>query len=254
MTIQRLIPPALLDMLRRIRKPPFGFFGDEPSFEAAAAAAGSGYSDPALVEGLVAAELRALARPAGRLAERDLQLGAVLARIGATGSLSVLDFGGGVGGEDRRARVLAPALELRWDVVETEALAAAAAAAVSRPGLEFHGSLDAVAGRSYDLVHASGSLQYVPDAEEVWRHLAATGHRWLCLNRIPFVPGDRDRYAVQRVPGGAAYPARFLAEDAWRTRIAATHDVVFEWDVPGDAPYADRIEGVRYAGLLLERR
>ena len=250
---QRLIPPALLDLLRRIRKPPHGFFGDEPTFEAAAAKAGPGYSEPGLVEGLVAAEQRAAARPPGRLAERDLQLGAVLARIGAAERLRVLDFGGGVGGEDRRARVLAPALELRWDVVETEALAAAAAAAVRRPGLEFHASLDAVSGRSYDLVHASGSLQYVPDAEDVWRQLAAVEHRWLCLNRIPFVAGERDRFAVQRAPG-ATYPARFLGEAAWRERIAATHDVVFEWDVPGDAPYADRIRGVRYAGLLLERR
>jgi putative methyltransferase (TIGR04325 family) len=255
-------------MLRRARRPAHGFFGSYPTYaEAAAAAGGQGYAEERLVEALVARQERETDVPASpeldpRWTELQLALGYAVDGRG-DGELRVLDFGGGPGGHyfdtarHRRASGW-PSAPLGWHVGETSEMVAVAAPRLANDELSFHSSLDALAGDPYDLLHVSGSLQYVPDAEATWDRLAAIAHRWLVLNRTPFVEGAADVFAVQRVlsPDGtsAAYPGRFLAREPWQARIGRTHDLVARWGVTSDRPYVQRVRGVSYEGMLLRRR
>ena len=263
-----LLPPALLRLWRRIRRPRYGFFGSYGSYpEAAEVAGGAGYSDPAMVDTLVQNQRRLAASPLPLTLDdhwMQLQLGLAHALEGAPdGELRVLDFGGAAGTHyfdvvRWRTRAGWPSGRLRWHVCETAAMAAAAGAALGDEELSFHHSLEELEKGSYDLVYVSGSLQYVPDAEDTWERLAGLSHRWLVLNRTPFVPAPADLFAVQRVlvPGGrpASYPGRFLAEAPWLQRIARTHELIVRWPERGAPTYVQARRDVRYKGMLLRRR
>ena len=175
----------------------------------------------------------------------------------------MLDFGGAAGTHyfdavRWRERTGWPPPPLRWQVCETQAMAAAAQPVLGGPELSFHTSVDELEGTAYDLVYVSGSIQYVPDSEATWNRLAALPHSWLVLNRTPFIAASADEFAVQRVmvPGGgrAAYPGRFLAERPWLDLIARTHDLIVRWPERGPSTYVQARRDVRYGGMLLKRR
>jgi putative methyltransferase (TIGR04325 family) len=215
-----LLPPVVLRLWRRVRRPRYGFFGSYETYnEAAAAAGGAGYSDAAMVEAIVRGqhERNAAPRPLA-LEDRWLHLELGLSHALASapdGELRVLDFGGAGGTHyfdvvHWRERTGWPSERLRWQVCETAAMAAAARPVLGGPELSFHASLDELEGDGFDLIYVSGSLQYVPDSEATWDRLAALPHSWLVLNRTPFIPAPHDFFAVQRVivPSGhrASYP------------------------------------------------
>ena len=263
-----VLPPVLLRLLRRVRRPAYGLFGSYSTYdEAAAASAGAGYEDPAIIEAVIGVQRARLASTGStELGPRGLELQLALAHAqgqAAGGELRVLDFGGGAGGHyfdvvARRAQSGWPEEALRWYVCETSAMAVAAQSALATDELSFHESLSELESVPYDLVHVSGSLQYVPDARDTWTRLAAISHRWLALNRTPFVSSDTDAFTVQRAPvpvgGSATYPSRLLAERPWLERMSRTHDLVARWPVASDQPYVERVRGVRYEGMLLRRR
>jgi putative methyltransferase (TIGR04325 family) len=263
-----LLPPALLRLWRRVRRPRYGFFGRYETYaEAAAAAGGAGYSDAATVEALVRGQRDRAAAPLpveleDRWPPLQLALSHALASA-ADGELRVLDFGGAAGTHyfdvvRWRERTGWPPGRLRWQVCETAAMVRAASPVLGGEELTFHASLDELEGGAYDLVHVSGSIQYVPDSEATWDRLAALPHSWLVLARTPFIPAPADLFAVQRVivPGGrpATYPGRFLAERAWLDRIARTHDLIVRWPERSAGPYVQARRDVRYEGMLLKRR
>jgi putative methyltransferase (TIGR04325 family) len=263
-----LLPPALLRLWRRVRRPRYGFFGTYDTYEeAAAAAGGAGYSDAAMVEAIVRGQSERAAGP-GPLGLEDrwlqLQLGLSHALVSASeAELRVLDFGGAAGTHyfdvlHWRERTSWPPGRLRWHVCETETMAAAAEPVFANEELSFHASLGEIEDGTYDLVYVSGSIQYVPNSEAVWDRLAALPHSWLVLNRTPFIPATADQFAVQRIldPGGrpVCYPGRFLAESPWLDRIARTHDLIVRWPERGPATYVQARRDVRYGGMLLKRR
>lgn len=262
-----LLPPVVLRMWRRVRRPRYGFFGSYVNYdEAAAAAGGAGYSDAPMVDAIVRGqrERNAGTRPV-EVEDRWLQLQLGLSHALAhapDGELRVLDFGGAAGSHyfdvvRWREQTGWPQGSLRWQVCETAAMVAAAQPVLGGAELGFHASLDELEDNTFDLIHVSGSLQYVPDSEATWDRLAALPHSWLVLNRTPFIPASDDLFAVQRVtvPGGrrAAYPGRFLAEGPWLERIGRTHDLIVRWPERGAATYVQARRDVRYGGMLLKR-
>jgi putative methyltransferase (TIGR04325 family) len=263
-----LLPPALLRIWRRVRRPRYGFFGSYGTYDEAAAAAGSaGYSDAAMVDAIVQRQRqRAGVRGPIELEDRWLQLELGISHALADapeGELRVLDFGGAAGThyfdvKRWREQTGWPPVRLRWQVCETAAMVAAAQPVLGGEELSFHPSLDKVEGGAYDLVYVSGSIQYVPDSEATWDRLAALPHSWLVLNRTPFIPALNDVFAVQRVivPGGrpATYPGRFLAEAPWLERMARTHELIVRWPERGAPTYVQARRDVRYGGMLLRRR
>jgi putative methyltransferase (TIGR04325 family) len=113
-------------------------------------------------------------------------------------SLSVLDWGGGLGYYFHVAKAALPEVSIDYHCKETPVLAAAGRQAV--PGVTWH-SDEACLGRKYDVVMLSGSLQYAQDWQEQLRRIAGAAGEWLYITRLPVVERAPTFAAVQRVYG-----------------------------------------------------
>lgn len=224
------------------------------------------YEDERVVARLV--EARSGLRWDGVLSPLSQQLTAALLtgvmRDGTFGGrLRVCDFGGGLGGSRTAlAAILGDAVALDWDVVETPALARAGNERFAGPGLRFHDTLDALAGREYDAVVVSGVLQYLADPQGTFARLAGLPHRHLVMNRFPVrhaaTGAPSDVCAIQDLgllQPGVTVPHWCFSEDRWLGLIGATHRTVMRWsdDFDGRHPLDDGSE-VSFIGLLLSRR
>lgn len=260
MTSATAIAERVLRAKRRFVPPRHGLFGSYGSWEEAERAAGGpGYLDPVLVAEQAEARGRELEHERTVADERLMQLALVLAQV-APGAepVRVLDFGGGLGAHERDARALFPRARFDWVVVETPPMAEAGQARFAHPGLAFESDLDALARQAFDLIHASGALQYVPSARATWELLIAIPHRVLCLNRVPLVEGGEDAFAVQRAPspGGSvvAYPTRVLGRGRWEALVSRTHTIRWEWHLAADRQWASAFPDLDYRGWLMTPR
>jgi putative methyltransferase (TIGR04325 family) len=96
--------------------------------------------------------------------------------------LAVLDWGGGLGHYAVLARAVLPEVELDWHCREVPTVTRAGAEA--NPGVTFH-SDDACLDASYDLVLASGSLQYAEDWASLLGGLGRATRGFLFVTRLP---------------------------------------------------------------------
>lgn len=121
----------------------------------------------------------------------------VLARIayGKT-SLSVLDWGSGLGYYYYVAKAALPEIGIDYHCKETNVLAAAGRQTV--PEAAWY-SDETCLDRQYDVIMLSGSLQYAKDWEEQLRRIAGAAGEWLYITRLPVVERAKTFAAVQRV-------------------------------------------------------
>lgn len=125
----------------------------------------------------------------------------VIAKVArCVNTLSVLDFGGGLGGYYRIARNAVPDLKITYTVQELPDLCAIGRQA--RPDVRFVSS-SADLERSYDLVVASSSLQYAEDWCGQFADLARHASPWLFVTRV-MIFEDETRLLAERVPSGEA--------------------------------------------------
>jgi len=258
-----LLPPVVTRLLRRPPPPSPSFTGDFRSYEEAArAASSSGYEDHAALARTLAttADYRArIARsPDVAVEPRVLQtLSAILLGIErAKGEkVRILDFGGGVG---LHFFTLSPFLARRWSVDWT----VCELPALVRAGREAHGGdirfvedLSALGDERFDVVLASGSIQYVPDPVATCEALLDRCDA-LVINRTPFISAATDRLVVQEVrmeQGIVRYPAWFLSRERWWAFFARRgYRVDLAWPVPEDGAVLDG-GPVGYWGLLARR-
>ena len=114
-----------------------------------------------------------------------LTFGYVLARAASPdGSVSMLDWGGGVGHYFRYAQALLPELEIEYHCKDVPVLAEAGRGLVQ--GATFHDD-DSCLDRTYDLVMASGSLQYSASWKQYLERLGQAASRFLYVTRLPVV-------------------------------------------------------------------
>ncbi|MCC6189356.1 MAG: hypothetical protein IT318_09990 [Anaerolineales bacterium] len=122
-------------------------------------------------------------------------------------SLSMLDWGGGIGHYYLLSRALAPDLELDYHSKDLPGLAAYGQQFL--PDQHFY-SDDTCLNRQYDLVLASASLHYSPDWEAVLQRLAGATRGRLFVTRLPIVPTADSFVFVQR-PYAYGYNTEYLA-------------------------------------------
>ena len=161
------------------------------NFRSALAACGDGYGDADLAD--VIAFKTALPIDKTHLAPEQaintiLSIGIAAAGI-AHRPLTVLDFGGGCGFHYFRVQPLI-AMPLQWALVETPKMAERAVkVAQGRFSVYTEIAEAAKALGRIDLVHASSSIQYVPDPLATLRALAALQARYITLARFPLWRG-----------------------------------------------------------------
>lgn len=164
-----------------------------PDFASAASACGAGYHDAEIAD--VIAYKTGLAVDVHQFAPEQA-INSILA-VGIAASevterpLKVLDFGGGCGFHFFRvtASIRAP---LRWAIIETPTMAMRATK-LSQGKFEVFSDIAAgvEALGHVDLVHASSSIQYVPEPLAALQSLAALRPRYFALLRFPWWMGPQ---------------------------------------------------------------
>ena len=165
------------------------------TYEAALAdCGGQGYEDSDLVEVVRHKTQAYRARGAQLVTPTNAHsLCALWASIQAP-DIHVLDFGGACGAHYFLARAVLPrSYRLHWTVVETPAMASAAAVFATEE-LTFCSSLPV--GQSFDLLHASGSLQCVRRPRECLAELLALRARYIFFSRLALTTAADDVIVV----------------------------------------------------------
>ena len=194
--LRNLVPPRLWDWASArfggVRWVPGWPEPGAGGWTEAASAAAKGYGEGVrrMTEGAAVAYLPA-EEPIGWLHSdtqfhhRMVQFGLVAARIsGVRGTLNVLDYGGGFGAHARALRRLLPGLRVQYTVCELPDFCEQGRKL--NPDIRFVSSL-AEAGKGYDLVYASGSVQYTRDWRSLLRDLCGASALGFTvrLNRCP---------------------------------------------------------------------
>lgn len=236
--------------------------GDFPDWAAAMAASG-GYDAPHILE-RVGAAVQAV-RAGDALFERDgvafheppppwPGLDDLLALAEARGGeLTVLDFGGGLGGTYFNYRPAWDAIpRLRWHVVEQPAFVAHGTRELADGRLAFFESVPAaLAAGAPDVLLLGSVLPYVPEPHALLRALLAAPLQRVLVERTAVVPGTRDRLTVQHVPaslGGGSYPCWLLAREGLLAHFA-------DYELLRDEATADgAAAGVDFRNLWFGRR
>jgi len=241
--IKALVPPLLVDLLRRMRTPVVGFSGTYDSWEAASAAA-SGYDSAAILSKVAVATRKVAAGEA--VFERDSVLfdeihyswpllASLLYVATVAGSLRVIDFGGSLGSSWRQNRRFIDRLTVpvTWRVVEQQNFVAEGRRSFSTEVLQFHDSIADAAAGGADVVLFSSSLCYVAEparcVDEAWQ----SGCRFLIVDRLPLIRGARDRIRQQHVHEPiyeASYPIRLFGSDNLFDSLFARWQLIEQWD------------------------
>lgn len=142
--------------------------------------------------------------------------------------ISVLDWGGGLGHYAVLADAVLPQTTFDWHCREVPSIATAGEKA--NPGVTFHDD-DRCLDRTYDLVFASGSLQYEQDWERLLGRLAAATAGFLFVTRVP-IALESASFAVLQRAGAYGYETEYAG-----------------WVIARDSLLA----AAESAGLVLER-
>jgi putative methyltransferase (TIGR04325 family) len=110
--------------------------------------------------------------------------------------VSLLDWGGGLGHYNLISQALLPLVEIEYHCKDVPLLCKAGREL--QPRGTFHEDDESCFARSYDLVVASGSLEYSEDWKTVLRRLAAASRRYLYVARLPVVQRAPSFTAIQR--------------------------------------------------------
>lgn len=183
-----------------------------------------------------------------------MTFGYVLARTAqARETISILDWGGGVGQYYPLARALLPDVHIDYHCKDMPILNEIGRELV--PEATFFDD-DSCLARRYDLVFASGSLQYVEDWQNALRGLAGATQRHLFLTRTPTVAESPSFVVVQRAQSygfGTDVLEWFLNRDEILDCAAgAGLRLVREFVMLDQTPASGAPEQARYRGFLFE--
>lgn len=98
-------------------------------------------------------------------------------------NLRVLDWGGGIGHYFQLAKILLPECNLDWTIKDLPLLCEAGRRL--SPQVKFTESDEQALASNYDLVFASGVLQYIRDWQHTAANLARVSESWLLITRLP---------------------------------------------------------------------
>jgi putative methyltransferase (TIGR04325 family) len=134
-------------------------------------------------------------------------------------SLSVLDWGGGLGHYAVIARATLPEVSIEYTVFDLPGICAAGQ--VGLPDVRFTSDVEECLSRPYDLILASSSLQYATDWRGLLRRFAASATDWIFLSRTPFVDRSPSFVVVQRPHSAGGYQTEYFSHVFNRAELLA---------------------------------
>jgi putative methyltransferase (TIGR04325 family) len=227
-----------------------------------------GYDLPAILEKQVAVMLKvrdgkaAWERDSVEFAEIEYSFPVLAALLYAAGRnrnrLSVLDFGGALGGSYYQNRGFLGHLDrLRWRVVEQPHFVAAGKQHFENDTLGFVEDLEqCVAAEMPDVILLSSVLQYLEEPFAFLRRVAALGAPFILIDRSPTLRAQKSRISVQVVPPqiyAASYPCWLFAESEVLAPLEGAYAVRLQFDAHIGTPIVLGAEAGGYRGAFLER-
>jgi putative methyltransferase (TIGR04325 family) len=276
MKFRDFVPPVLIPAIRGLRTR-MGSRVYSSYAEALADCTVDGYENNAIVDVVVEKtvryrnELLASKAPLQIDATSAYTVCSILASIGSSRQIKVLDFGGAAGAHYFLVRSILPSsFELSWIVVETPAMVEKAEALLSNEELHFSDNLDHAANQlgRIDLLHTSGALQCVDSPYEYLRTLVGLSAEFIALNRLGLTRGGHDVITVHQswlswngpgplpedfVDAKVAYPFVFMRETTLMNVVQENYRALacFE-DASGIFPVNN--EPILGMSLLMRRR
>lgn len=122
--------------------------------------------------------------------------------------LSLLDWGGGLGHYNLISQALLPHVEIEYHCKDVPLLCKAGREL--QPSGTFHEDDESCFARDYDLVLASGSLEYSEDWKHAVHRLAGASRRYLYVARLPIVHRAASFTVVQR-PYQHGYATEYMS-------------------------------------------
>lgn len=265
-SVRDLVPPALLELYRRVR----GFHGTFENFASwdEAMKASTGYDSP-----LIVAKVREAMRKVryGEAAyERDsvlfeeiryswpLLAGLLWIATQTGNRLNIVDFGGSLGSSYYQNRkFLSDLAELRWNVVEQRRFVECGKREFEDGHLKFYEDLDeCFREQGSDAILFSSSLQYLEKPYAVLEKVLSLGFRFLLFDRTPLIDRGEDRVTVQKVPPSiynASYPAWFFSRGKFLSFLSGEFQLVAEFEALSGTFY---LRGGRATdtGLIFRRK
>jgi putative methyltransferase (TIGR04325 family) len=110
--------------------------------------------------------------------------------------ITLLDWGGGVGHYKLVGQALLPHLEIEYHCKDVPLLCKAGREL--QPSASFYDEDESCFARDYDLVLASGSLEYAEDWKNVMRRLAGASRHYVYIARLPIVRRTGSFTVIQR--------------------------------------------------------
>lgn len=163
----------------------------------------------------VLAEQRALITKQPRVT-KDYPLPLVVAMmLAAQKQVSILDFGGGMGVQYFDLLRSAPEAELcaSYHIVEGDATLQQIPPEVrAYKNLFFYKDLDAIAQKTFDLIHLGSVLQYVDDWQGLLKHLATFKPKFLVFSDL--LSGYIPTFVTQQIYYEKRIPTRFFNWDS----------------------------------------
>ena len=196
----------------------------------------------------------------------------VLSQVEPQRRINVLEIGGACGASYYETTHLLPERIEQWSIVETQAMVAAGEALKNDPRLSFHTHVaDALIPlSSRDLAIVQGTLQYVPEPEQLLSELFAHEFRYVYVTRTPVTALNAPVFTKQETdlaahgpgklpnapPGKSSQPMTLLSDNALFAAITPAYEIVFRFEESEELALLidDRGVGVRDVGFLARKR
>lgn len=219
------------------------------SYDAALeASGGSGYQESDIVKMVVEKNVifRDRLKSSGTIGLDALRMMIGIGALSAKQRLSILDFGGGGGSHHTIATtVLGKDRDIRWNVVETTAMAFEANKRMAANGLKFFDSIDQAQQDlgEVDLVLTSGTLPSTPDPLAFLSRLVLVKAKHLFITRTSFNREDSSIICLQssrlahngpgEIPSGykdrqVQYPLTLASKKKAEDIIRSAYDIRFQ--------------------------
>jgi putative methyltransferase (TIGR04325 family) len=229
--IKSLIPPILIDALKRYKNSKYGWFGNYPTWEEAKKTS-SGYESDEILQKVRTSLLKV--KNGEAVYERDSVLfneihyswpllsGLMLAAATSGGNLRVLDFGGSLGSTYYQNKKFLDRLDcVAWSVVEQKHFVDAGKKDFEDERLHFYDNIEScIEEQNPNILVLSSVLQYIESPYELLDELLKYEFQFILFDRTPFSLNNRDRITLQIVPPiiySASYPCWFFDENRFKS-------------------------------------
>jgi putative methyltransferase (TIGR04325 family) len=224
--IKSLIPPILLDILKKIKPNKYGWHGDYASWAEARANA-IGYDSNEILQKVRASLLKV--KNGEAVYERDsvifdevqyswpLLAGLMYAAAKSGGVLKVLDFGGSLGSTYFQNKKFLDGLnEVSWSVVEQKHFVDVGRVDFQDERLKFFYDVKScIESEKPNILVLLSALQYIEKPYELLDEILQYGFEYVIFDRTPFSLGNEEKIKLQRVSPkiyNASYPCWFFSK------------------------------------------